>query len=341
MSTSPQPYPPSAVSDQAYFHSNTPPGQVSDQAFSDSGTQPPRGSVPDAQQADASQSAVQQRSVDDPQLVQSQITNILNGENPYIRRARERAMETANSRGVLNSSIAANAGEAAAIDAAMPIAQQDAKSYFDTAQDNMSATNAANLQDAQGRTEVSISNADSQNKLIGADQDFRNDTRVNTQKAQIAEDKAHLDANLDTEAREHKLQLEKNFTRFDAKVSADLAKVNQAYKVELESLKSEYAIEQQMATNVGHLYAEAMKSIASLMQNSELSGSAVQSRTNTILRTLRSSLEFDKAMSGDAVVPTAGGKSNTKDTDAEEDEGETDPLAQFRDSQNSGLVSGG
>ena len=54
------------------------------------------------------------------------LNKLLEEDSPYVRRARTRAAEHASSRGLLNSSIAAGAGEAAAIDAALPIAQGDA-----------------------------------------------------------------------------------------------------------------------------------------------------------------------------------------------------------------------
>lgn len=74
-------------------------------------------------------------------LVSRQLTNLLSQDNPYMQRARTRAMQYSNSRGLLNSSMAAGAGEAAAIDAALPIAQQDATSYFTADRDNASAAN--------------------------------------------------------------------------------------------------------------------------------------------------------------------------------------------------------
>jgi len=62
--------------------------------------------------------------------VQGQITGLLDKNNPYMQRARARGMSTANSRGLLNSTMAGQASEAAAIDAALPIASQDADSYL-------------------------------------------------------------------------------------------------------------------------------------------------------------------------------------------------------------------
>lgn len=59
--------------------------------------------------------------------VQSQLQSMLASDSPYLTAARTRAMQQANSRGLINSSIAAGAGEFAAIDAAAPIAQADAQ----------------------------------------------------------------------------------------------------------------------------------------------------------------------------------------------------------------------
>jgi hypothetical protein len=60
------------------------------------------------------------------ETVAKQLDNLLAKNSPYLQRAKSGALQTANARGLLNSSIAASSGEAAAIDAALPIAQQDA-----------------------------------------------------------------------------------------------------------------------------------------------------------------------------------------------------------------------
>ena len=60
------------------------------------------------------------------QGVSGRLQGLLSNRSPYIERARTRAKQTANRRGLMNSSIAAGAGEAAAIDSALPIAQGDA-----------------------------------------------------------------------------------------------------------------------------------------------------------------------------------------------------------------------
>lgn len=78
-------------------------------------------------------------------MVSQQLGALLSGDNPYITRARARAAQVSNRRGLLNSSMAAGAGEAAAIDAALPIAQQDASTHFQAQRDNAAAQNTFSL----------------------------------------------------------------------------------------------------------------------------------------------------------------------------------------------------
>lgn len=78
--------------------------------------------------------------------VEGRMRGLLSSESPYIRGARQRAREEANRRGLLNSSIAAGAGERAAIESALPIAQQDA-----------AASHEAGMTGYQGQIEGALS----------------------------------------------------------------------------------------------------------------------------------------------------------------------------------------
>ena len=63
------------------------------------------------------------------QTVQGQMSNILDGNSPLMQRAKTRAAQEANKRGLLNSAMGVQAGEEAVLTAALPIAQQDADTY--------------------------------------------------------------------------------------------------------------------------------------------------------------------------------------------------------------------
>lgn len=62
-------------------------------------------------------------------LVSIQLDKLLDSDSSYMKRAEAKALENMNKMGLLNSSIAIGASQAAAIDAALPIAQRDAETY--------------------------------------------------------------------------------------------------------------------------------------------------------------------------------------------------------------------
>lgn len=97
------------------------------------------GVVPGTQ---AAQAQANLQSVDPSQTVAGGLDKMLAADSPYMQRAKTGAAQTSNARGLLNSSMAATAGEAAAIDAAAPIAQADAGLYADSRNRNQEALNS-------------------------------------------------------------------------------------------------------------------------------------------------------------------------------------------------------
>lgn len=75
------------------------------------------------------------------QTVQSQLQGIIASDSPLMQQARARALQAANQRGLLNSTMSVTAGEDALYNAAMPIAQQDASTYADAAKFNTGELN--------------------------------------------------------------------------------------------------------------------------------------------------------------------------------------------------------
>lgn len=83
-----------------------------------------------------------------------QLSTILDGDSPIMQRARTIAAQQANSRGLLNSSMAAEAGTAAMIDRAVPIANADANVYDNRARFNADAGNTASGLGASIRSQM-------------------------------------------------------------------------------------------------------------------------------------------------------------------------------------------
>lgn len=81
------------------------------------------------------------RSVTDAETVEGRLTGLLDDNSRYIQQARDNAAQQANRRGLINSSIAAGAGQKAAIESALPIAQQDAQTFHSQGRANQDVTN--------------------------------------------------------------------------------------------------------------------------------------------------------------------------------------------------------
>ena len=85
-------------------------------------------------------------SVNDPSTMQFQITEMINKNNPMFKAARTKAMQIMNASGTANSTMAEEAVMKAIMDVVMPIAQNDANTYFQMQQSNQTATNAFKAQ---------------------------------------------------------------------------------------------------------------------------------------------------------------------------------------------------
>lgn len=88
-----------------------------------------------------------QREVQDNETVEKRLNDLTASNSKYIRNATTQANAQAADRGMLMSSVAAGAARRASIDAALPIAQQDANTYTQAARDNQAAVNADRLAD--------------------------------------------------------------------------------------------------------------------------------------------------------------------------------------------------
>lgn len=108
----------------------------------------------------------------DKSTVRGQLSSLLSSDSSYIKQAEEAGKRQAQERGMLNTSMAAGAARSAAIQQALPIAQQDAQTYATAQGMEQSAQN----QQTQTKTEAIVSGELSkQNAAIAAaDQRLQN-----------------------------------------------------------------------------------------------------------------------------------------------------------------------
>lgn len=83
------------------------------------------------------------RNVEIDDLVSHHLNQLMSKDNDYRKRAENYGLQFANSRGLLNSSIAADAAYGAALDRMLPIAQQDASTYNTRALTDIASRNRA------------------------------------------------------------------------------------------------------------------------------------------------------------------------------------------------------
>jgi hypothetical protein len=98
--------------------------------------------------------------------VAGQLDKILSQDNPYVTRARASSTQAMNARGLVNTTMAGQAGEAAAIDAALPIASQDAATFSTQRLTNQQAGNTASQFGAGAANQAGIVNAGAANQIV-------------------------------------------------------------------------------------------------------------------------------------------------------------------------------
>jgi hypothetical protein len=109
--------------------------------------------------AQASQATQTSWDVTPNQTVKQQAYDIIKDDSLLMQQARSDSNQQMNARGLINSSMAAGAGQKAVLDSAVNIGKQDANTYASSAQANANSAN-----------QLSMFNAGESNKLLAASQ---------------------------------------------------------------------------------------------------------------------------------------------------------------------------
>lgn len=197
--------------------------------------------------------------VNDQMLASKQLDGILAKDNPLFQKARARASAAANARGLLNSSIAVGAGESAMIDAALPLAQQDASTYANAAQFNAGASNDfardSNSFGRQGAMakfghlaglEESNANRDFQSNQNLLERQFRTSERVGQQEFAAAQEGLNRQFQMDFEKFKLPMNMMSGFQeRMQTYVSQVMSDPNMDAAAKDQAIKNYYAYSQQ------------------------------------------------------------------------------------------------
>jgi len=122
------------------------------------------------------------------ETVQGQMTGLLATGNPLLQRAKTKAAQSANQRGLLNSSMGVQAGEEAMLTAALPIAQADASEYRNQSLVNQQVQNQFTADSNQYGYDSALSAQDYGQKqgLAASDLDYRKQLQTQAEQAEAA-----------------------------------------------------------------------------------------------------------------------------------------------------------
>ena len=197
--------------------------------------------------------------------VAGQMRGLLAENSPYLQVARTGALQTAASRGLLNSSMAAGAGEEAAIKQALPIAQQDAQTYADIGKQNAKAYSDSilNTQVAQLEHQKSLANA----KITGA---------LTTQEA----------------AKQFETQ------RISESAQLQRLEIENSMKAVLQDDQLESAERQQLSQVVGSMGNEALGAVERILRDTNIEAGAKQAAIDAVMKNYRANASTAGAVFG-------------------------------------------
>ena len=211
---------------------------------------------PDAQDLKDASALGEGKSYIDPEgTVAGQLESLLDSDSAYMTNAKRRADEKAASLGLLGSSMAVGASERAAIESALPIAQQDAKTYA-----------TAMLEEQKTSNEMSRMKAESDLSAYAREHVYNIDTekaKFNKQMELIGQQAANMgNAEVDMALQKARLTWDAETKEHLAKIDAELTmKMNQQ---EIDAREREYA-----STTSSQIMAAAYGTINDLMGNAD------------------------------------------------------------------------
>jgi len=219
------------------------------------------------------------------QTVEGRMAGLMQQGNPLLERARTQALQGANERGILNSTMAAEAGTAALLDQARQIAGQDAATFAQSGQFNANAANQ--MADANATRSLSWSNAEADRAL---------------ERAKV----------------EYNGTLQRDLAKFDAQTRKELAVLDGDIRKQLAEVEAKFKTQMQNSQSASALYSDTVKSIATIMTDPKLDSGAKQNLINQLIGTTQQGLTLlskigsvdglDEILAG--LAPTDGGNTD-------------------------------
>jgi hypothetical protein len=182
------------------------------------------------------------------QTVQGQLTGLMDPNSPLIQQAETRANQQANSRGLLNSSIANTGAQEAAYAAAIPIATTDAATYNNAAGYNANESNIFAMQNANAQNAAGQFGANANNTLMGEQLGANTQTSI-------------ANGNQATQQQIAQMQTNAQKSFYGASDATQLANNYQAAIAQIGSLNMDEASKQALQNNIFSAYQQAVAAL--------------------------------------------------------------------------------
>jgi hypothetical protein len=254
--------------------------------------------VPAYQPAVATGYTATKQNVTAEQTAQGQLANITAQDSQLNQLAKTEAAKQANSRGLLNSSMAVGAAQRAVLQQATPIAQQDASTYataeanntqFSNAasQFNAGATNAASLANASASLQQQLAAIQSNTQMSIADKNNATNMAISNNDNNTKQLLAQLD-------NASKLGL----AQLDADTKFSLANMDTQSKTALQTMINNN--QQLLQTNVSasNIFTQYMTNLANISTSDKMDGPAKQQAADNQLAALNAQLQAIGQISG-------------------------------------------
>lgn len=227
-----------------------------------------------AAQSTATDANAQKVNVGDNQLVENRINGIIDKNSPLMQQAATEAKQQMASRGLVNSSMAVGAGQAALYKTALPIAAQDANTYAEAARQNAAMGTDVSKFNAGNETQNSQYNANAKDNMQRFNVDAANtNDRFNASQQQ---QNSQFNAQLSAQNSQFNAQARNDMQQFN--ISAEAAIVKQGMdsdtRVQLANIEANYQTLMQASQSAGNLYSQMLTNISNIQNNKDMSAEA-------------------------------------------------------------------
>jgi hypothetical protein len=222
-----------------------------------------------------------------PQTVQGQVAGIIAENSPLQQLATTSATQQANTRGLVNSSMAVGAAQDATIKSALPIAQQDAQTYGAAAQANAAAKNDTSKFNAE---------LSSKEGMFAAEQSGLN-TRFAQEQAGIGERFATEQAGIGERFAAEQSGLNTRFTQ-ELEQNMEQFNLSEANKTALLDLEQQYKQSIQTSANTATLFNSYFQQIAAIQTSPNLDADGKETAIANLTTMLQDGVAAQDAVSG-------------------------------------------